>query len=197
MDNREQVVPQKRASPQCIRSPQSDTSFGVVGSTNTTAQSVSQRSLQRSENLPGDMIKVMPSKILEPRSFTHDATSPTGFKTGVSGTTTQSRTVQVVDLTRRSLPDTHVAKSGIASAAPNSSRSLSRSDTAQFPKELLVNKMSAHNEVDKGHVPSIITRNGTSSTKSTLFLIFYNLTWLVRSHTDHFGPFFIYAVNCL
>lgn len=195
VDNREQIVPQKLATPQCIRSPQSDTSFEEVGIMNATTQSMLQKNLQQSEDLPGEMIKVIPSEILDTNNLTHDATSLTGFKTSISGT--KSRTVQVVDLTKRSLSDTHVAKNGIASAAAasNSSRFSSLGATSQLPKDLLMNKVSAHNVADKDHVSS---RNGTSSTKSTFRVNTYRTTLHGQSSlemiysTDHalLGHFF-------
>lgn len=143
MDSNEQVGPP----------PLSDSSFGVVGSTNTTTQSVLQRSLQWPGHPSGEMVKVVPSRIVNPHSFGSSTTSPSAFK--VSGT--QAGTVQVIDLTKHS-SDAQVAKNGITSASPSSSPSLS--DT----QHQLLASVSLHGDAGKDRVSSVITRNGTSTT---------------------------------
>jgi hypothetical protein len=119
-----------------------------VNRTNSSIQCGAQHSRNPSSD---EVVKVVPSGILvNPRNLGCIATSPTASVSGT--TTTQSGTVQVIDLTKHTSAGAQVAKNGIGSGAvPNSSRSL----LPQLPKELLL-------DADKSDVSSRVNRNGTS-----------------------------------
>lgn len=175
VDSRQQIeVPQMPTLPRSVRSLISDR----VSCVNTTIPSVLQQNLQPPSRKPNEIVKVVPSRTVNPIIHTsHSTSTPTGFKVGVSGT--QSGTVQVIDLTRRDLSDTLVSRNGLA-AAPSVSqtRSLQIGGTSRLRNEAGVNSVGTVKALGKSKdlVSSIITRNGSTSSGKGTYI--YTVTYM-------------------
>lgn len=174
-NDREQEVPEPIAVQQMprvsysVKSPKSEASFGLLGNRSQAVSLVlQQQNLQVSPKttvVNNETVKVVPSTILSPRILT-DVSSPASK--GSMPTTTQSGTVQVIDLTRHSISDAHLSKNGIAAATATSQpRSLSLDTLSQVPPDVILNSMgniSSNNEMSREHTPTVVTRNNSSST---------------------------------
>lgn len=163
VNNRKQAISQKPAVRRPIKSPpHPDASFATV------VQKKNQRQLSGKSS---EKVKVVPSRIVNPHVVSSDVPSPTGAN--VSGTTSQSGTVQVIDLTRHVSSDTQVARNGISAATHHTTRS------SQIPHQVAVDslgKLSAHSETSKEHATSVLTRNGSSTpTKGNLEKVIFIL----------------------
>lgn len=155
-----------RTIPQPNKSPLSDSSVESVGSTNTTTPTVIQQ-LSATPNYSSELVKVVPSRVINPHNLTSDATSPTGFKVSVSSTSIQSGTVQVIDLTKQCSSDTQVAATPSQTTPPLQL-------TPQLPKQVAANSVrrvssprETRRETRKDRVTSIISGSGSSPMKGT------------------------------
>lgn len=140
----------------------SDPSFGRSSCGNTLAKT------------NHEIVKVAPSRMTPPTAYkvgvpstivTADVTSPTAYKVGVPGTvtTTQSGTVQVIDLTRHGSSDAHLSRNGTAPSCSSQTRSLSLVKP-QVAKDVVVNckgKLCSSNKD-----PAVIAGNRSVSTPS-------------------------------
>lgn len=157
--SRHQAQPQKPAVPQLIKSPHPDT---TVASTNTTtSMQKRQRTLSGKSSPSTETVKLVPSRIVNPH-VSCDVTIPTATRISESGTTGQSGTVQVIDLTRHGSSDTQVARNGISAATYHTTRSLPLGNTSEHPNQVVVGssgKLSLRSE----NATSVLARNGSST----------------------------------
>ena len=107
---------------------------------------------------------------------TADVTSPTAYKVGVPGTitTTQSGTVQVIDLTRHGSSDAHLSRNGMTSSSQTRSLSLVKPQIAN--NDVVMNckgKLCSDSSVIAGNGSVSASSKGEYSVLSSRYILTY------------------------